>query len=163
MTASTDPPQPSITVRPARDADALEIPNGPSFGDLVSSASKDLSTLVHAELELAKLELKADARAAISGAVLFAIAAVFGLFILFVLLVAFGEGLVAAGIWRWAAYLIVAGVLVILASVAGLVGLRIVKKVKAPQRTIQTTKDTVAWAKKPTRVPASSDALRRPG
>lgn len=136
--------------------------DGPSLGDLVSSASRDLSTLVRSELALAKLELKADAKAAIGGAVMFAIAAVFGLFIMFVLLVAFAEGLVAVGIWRWAAYLIVAGVLVVLAAITGLVGLRMVKKIKAPERTIQTTKETIAWARKPTQTPSSMPAAVGP-
>ena len=52
--------------------------------------------------------------------------------------------------WRWASYGIVFGVLALVAAVIAFVGLRKVKKVKAPERTITTTKDTVAYLKHPT-------------
>ena len=59
-------------------------------------------------------------------------------------LIALAEGLVALHIWRWAAYLIVFGFLVLLALLLVFVGVRKVKRVKAPKQTIDTTKDTVA-------------------
>jgi uncharacterized membrane protein YqjE len=130
--------------------------NTPSIGTLVSAATRDISTLVRGEIELAKSELKADAKAAARGGVLLAIAAVFGLFLLFMLLIAFAEGLVAAGMWRWLAYLVVAIVLMILAAIAAFVALRSLKKIKPPERTIETTKDTIEWVKKPTQQPAGA-------
>ena len=154
MTAPQRPLRPSGTGPGGADQDA----DGPSLGDLVSSASKDFSALLRAEVELAKLEIKDDVRNAIAGGIMFAIAAVFGVFIIFALLVALGEGLVAAHIWRWAAYLIVAGVLALVAGIVALIGLRLVKRIRPPERTIATTKDTVAWAKKPTAVPPNAPA-----
>jgi uncharacterized membrane protein YqjE len=141
----------------------------PSFGQLVASASKDLSALVHGEMELAKAELRTDVVAAARGGVMFLVAAVFGLFLLVMLCIAFAEGLVAAGIFRWAAYLIVAGVLLVLAGLVGLIGLRSVKKIKPPERTIETTKETVAWAKNPRQAqpkvtpPGATSAAVEPG
>ena len=126
----------------------------PTFGELFASASRDLSTLVHGEIELAKAELRTDVAAAARGGVMFAVAAVFGLFLLFMLCIAFAEGLVAAGIFRWVAYLIVAAVLLLLAGLVALIGLRSVKKIGPPERTIETTKGTVAWAKNPRQAPA---------
>ncbi len=127
-----------------------------SIGTLVSAATRDVSALVRSEIELAKIELKADAKAGARGAALFVIAAVFGFFVLVMLLIAFAEGLVAAGLWRWVAYLVVAFVLMILAGIAAAIALRSLKKVKAPERTIETTKDTIAWAKRPTQQPVGT-------
>jgi hypothetical protein len=59
-------------------------------------------------------------------------------------LIALAEGLVAAGIWRWAAYLIVFVFLLLLVGACILLGIRKVKRVKAPERTIATGKETIA-------------------
>jgi MFS family permease len=127
----------------------------PTIGELVSAATQDLSTLVRAELELAKLELRASVRAGLRGSLMVLIAAVFGFFVLIMLLAAAAEGLVAAGVWRWLAYLIVAGVLIVLAVLLIIIAKRSFKKVSAPQRTMSTTKDTLGWAKHPTQPPVS--------
>jgi hypothetical protein len=124
----------------------------PSVGELVAEASASLSTILRGEIDLAKLELKKSVKnAAISGAafggagVMLAYAAIFGL-------VALAEGLVAAGVWRWAAYLIVFGLLVVVIGMAVLLGVNRVKKVKAPEQTIETGKDTVAYLKTHTKL-----------
>lgn len=122
----------------------------PSIGSLVSAATRDLSLLISKEIELAKAELRADAKNAARAGVMFAVAAVFGAFLLVMLLIALGEGLVAAGLWRWAAYLVIAGVLAVLAGIVAVIGLRSVKSLGPPERTITTAKDTLAWAKHPT-------------
>ena len=69
-------------------------------------------------------------------AVLMVFALIFGL-------IALAEGLVALHLWRWVAYLIVFGFLLLLAGLFALLGIRKVKRVKAPQQTIDTTKSTV--------------------
>jgi len=126
-----------------------------SVGTLVSAASRDLSALVRAEIELAKVELRTDVKAAARAGVMFGVAATFGLFLLVMLLIAFAEGLVAAGLWRWLAYLVVALVLLALAGALAFIGLRSVKKVTAPERTLETARDTIAWAKHPTQQPTT--------
>jgi len=93
-----------------------------SLGDLVALAVGDISQLVRYEVDLAKLELKADARRLGIGAVLFAFAAFAGGLVLMVLSFAYAYGLMAAGIWGWAAFLIVAGTYVLLAALAALIG-----------------------------------------
>jgi uncharacterized membrane protein YqjE len=127
----------------------------PSIGSLVSSASRDVSLLISKEIELAKAELRTDIKNAAQAGVMFGVAAVFAVFLPVMLLIALAEGLVAAGIWRWAAYLIVAGVLAVVAGTVAMIGMRRVKRVKPPERTIETTKETIAWAKHPTQQPAS--------
>ena len=127
----------------------------PSIGTLVSSASRDVSALIRAEVELAKAELRQELKTALRGAVMFIVAAVFGFFLLVMLLLAFAEGLIDLGLPRWAGYLIVAGVLLLLAGILAMIGLRAVKKVKPPERTIETAKETLAWAKHPTKQPVT--------
>ncbi|MGB9378884.1 MAG: phage holin family protein [Mycobacteriales bacterium] len=127
----------------------------PSIGDLVSAASRDMSTLIRGEVELAKTEVVKEVKTAAKGAAMFVVAAVFGFFLLVMLLLAFAEGLIALGLARWAGYLIVAGVLLLSAGVLALIGKRALTKLKAPERTIETTKGTLAWAKHPTKAPVS--------
>jgi len=115
----------------------------PSIGTLVAEASSSFSTLLHGEIELAKLEIKSSVKNAGVGAGMFAATAVLLVFSLIFGLIALAEGLVALHLWRWVAYLIVFVLLVALAGVFALIGIRKVKRVKAPQQTIDTTKSTV--------------------
>ncbi|MEP6695817.1 MAG: phage holin family protein [Pseudonocardiales bacterium] len=126
-----------------------------SIGSLVSEASRDLSLLISKEIELAKTELRVDVANAAKAGVMFGVAAVFGVFLMVMLLIALAEGLVAAGLWRWAAYLVVAAVLAVLAGIVAIIGLRSVKRLGPPQRTISTAKETLAWAKHPTQQPVT--------
>ncbi len=121
----------------------------PSIGSLVSDATTHLSTLVRAEVELAKAEVGTAAKNAGLGIGLFVGTLVLVVFASVFGFIALAEGLVAAGLWRWASYLIVFGFLILVAVLFALVGLRFVKKIKAPKRTIETTKDTVAVLRHP--------------
>ena len=72
-------------------------------------AAKDVSQLIRYEIDLAKTELQADVqRAGLAGG-LAGVAAFVGCLVLVLLSIAFAFGLVALGIWTWAAFLIVAG------------------------------------------------------
>jgi len=93
-----------------------------------------------------------------TGAVMFAAAAVLLAFSLTFGLIALAEGLVTLHIWRWAAYLIVFGFLVLLALVLVFVGVRKVKRVRAPRQTIDTTRDTVVALRRATSHQASHRA-----
>jgi len=115
-----------------------------SFGDLVALAVSDISQLVRYEVDLAKLELKADARRLGVGAVLFGIAAFVGCLVLMVLSFAYAYGLMAAGIWSWAAFLIVAGTYVVLAALAVLIGYTRFKGLTGLRRTRSTVSDDIA-------------------
>ena len=122
----------------------------PTIGSLVADAHTSFSTLLHGEIELAKLEVRASVKNAGTGVGLFLGAAVLLAFSLTFGLIALAEGLVALHLWRWAAYLIVFGLLVIVAVLLVLLGYRKVKRVKAPTQTIDTTKSTVAALKQAT-------------
>ncbi|HEY3091260.1 MAG TPA: phage holin family protein [Jatrophihabitantaceae bacterium] len=119
----------------------------PSIGQLVQEASTQFSAVLHGEIELAKLEVRSSVKNAGAGAGSFAGAAVLLVFSLTFGLIALAEGLVAAGIWRWAAYLIVFGLLLLIVGVLVLLGIRNVKRVRAPERTIASSKETLAVLK----------------
>lgn len=118
-----------------------------SLGELVKAASAQVSGLIHAEIELAKSELKVDVKAALAGVVAVAVAAVFGFFLVVMLLIAGAEGIVALGLPRWSAYLIMAGLLLVLAGIVAVIGIGAFKKISPPKKTIDSAKNTVAMVK----------------
>jgi Putative Actinobacterial Holin-X, holin superfamily III len=89
-----------------------------SLGDLVALAAKDVSQLVRYEIDLAKTELRSDMRRIGVAGVLTGVAAFVGCLVLVLLCFAYAFGLVAAGIWTWAAFLIAAGTCVLLGGLA---------------------------------------------
>ena len=119
----------------------------PTIGQLVASASRDVSTLVRAEIELAKAEIGVAAKAGGKGAGMFAGAAFFGLFGLGFLLTAGAWGLVAAGLATWLAFLIVAVVLFGCAGVLALVGKKALEQVGPPKRAISSTQESIQTLK----------------
>ena len=92
-----------------------------SVGDLVSLAVRDVTRLVRCELELARLELRADGRRLFMSVALTGVAGFAGILVMFMLSYALAFGLITAGIWNWAAFLIVAGAYVVLGALAMLV------------------------------------------
>ena len=122
----------------------------PSVGELVRQASEHASTLVRAEVELAKAELSDTVKRGGIGGGLLAAAGVIALFSVPFLFVVLAEGLVAIGLWRWLSYLIVWVLFLLIAGVLALVGRAQLKKVRKPERTLETVKDTAAWARHPT-------------
>ncbi len=127
--------------RPAEEKDR-------SVGDLVSEAIRDLTQLVKYETDLAKAELRADLqRAGLSGALL-AIAAFTCFLVLVMLCFAMAAGLVAAGLPAWAAFLIVAGTLVLLAAIcAGIVYLK-VRRMTGLSKTRASLQDDIAMLRR---------------
>jgi uncharacterized membrane protein YqjE len=90
-----------------------------SVGDLVSEAVSDLTRLVRYETDLAKSELLADVRRIGVSAAL-AATIVFTSFLMLVMLsFALAYGLQTLGVWDWASFLIVTGVLIVLAAAFG--------------------------------------------
>jgi fatty acid desaturase len=116
----------------------------PTIGRLVSDASRDVSSLIRSEIKLAKAEVRLSAKAGGTGIAMFAAAAFFAVMALIMLSVAFaylinwkGEGLAL----QWA-FLIVFGVYLVIAALLAWIGLRKVKKVRAPERAIEQAQET---------------------
>lgn len=115
-----------------------------SLGDLVALAAKDVSQLIRYEIDLAKTELQADVRRAGLAGALAGVAGFVGCLVLVLLSIAFAFGLVALGIWTWAAFLIVAGLgLLLIAAVAGMALLKM-RKLSGLKRTRKTVQDDLA-------------------
>jgi len=119
-----------------------------SLGELVALASSNISDLVRAEIDLAKLELKADAKKAAWGGIMFSIAGLIAGLIVILLSIAAAYGLVALGIWHWAAFLIVAGVYLALALLLLLIGYTRIRKIDGASRTRRTLKDDLTMLRK---------------
>jgi hypothetical protein len=115
-----------------------------SVGGLVSLAVKDITQLIRCELDLAKIELKTDVRRIGIGAALFGLSAFVGCLVLMLLCFALAYGLMALGIWGWAAFLITAGACVLVAALAVGVGILSVKKFGGLPRTRRTVSDDIA-------------------
>lgn len=125
-----------------------------SLGELVATATRDLSLLVHKEVELAKAEISEEVKRAGIGAGFLGGAGFVGLFAFVFLSVAaalaISEG---ADLPFWAGFLCIGGGYGGLAGLLGVLGLGKVVKVRPPQRTIRTVRDDIAWAKHPTVAP----------
>jgi uncharacterized membrane protein YqjE len=126
----------------------------PSIGDLVTQAVRDVTQLLKCELALAKMELRDDAKRLGLAAALLAITAFTGCQILVLLCFAFAYGLVALGIWIWAAFLIVAGVCLLLSALAVLIVIVKVRGVSGLRKTRQTVQADLALLKRDEDTPA---------
>ncbi|HEX4064203.1 MAG TPA: phage holin family protein [Streptosporangiaceae bacterium] len=115
-----------------------------SLGDLVALATKDLSKLIKGELDLAKLELKADVKRLGLAGVMLGISAFIACLVLVLLCIALAFGLVALGIWTWAAFLIVAGAGILLIAVVAGTALLKMRKLSGLKRTRKTVQDDLA-------------------
>lgn len=119
-----------------------------SVGDLVSLAVRDMSRLVRYELDLAKVELRADARRLGLAGALLGIAAFAGCLVLVLLCFALAYGLITLGIWSWAAFLIVAGACVLLAGATiGVVALK-VRRMSGLRKTRESVQEGLALLKR---------------
>ncbi len=117
-----------------------------SVSDLIKGISDDVKLLVRDEIQLAKAELVPAAKNAGIGAGLFGAAGYFAICALSVLYFAAAFAL-AQVMDTWLAFLIVGVALLLIAAVLGLVGYVLVKRVKAPEKTIANANATVAEIK----------------
>jgi uncharacterized membrane protein YqjE len=127
-----------------------------SVGSLVSLAVGDITQLVRCELDLAKLELRSDARRLGVAGVMLVIAAFVACLVLMLLSFAFAFGLNALGIWPWASFLIVAGVYVLLAALAVLIGAWRFRGMSALTKTRRTVSDDLSLLRRDDVTPAAT-------
>ena len=120
-----------------------------TVGQLVADASHDISSLIQSEIQLAKTEVSRGLTFGGKGAAFLGLAgflALLGLIFLFHTL----ARVVAIWLPVWAGYLIITGVIFLVAAVLGLLGIAAVKKAKAnavPQKAIRNAQDTVSAIK----------------
>jgi len=135
------PPVPSI---PLTAENPAKIAEETTLGGLVRDATGHLSTLVRAEVELAKSEVVKEVKKGITGSVYFIVALTVLLFSLFFLFLTIGYALY--DIFGWPLSLSFLTVFVAMLLVTGLfvlLGVRKLKKLRKPERTIESAKDIV--------------------
>ena len=127
--------------------------DGQSIGDLVALAAKDVSQLIRYEIDLAKTELKGDVRRIGLAGALGGVAAFVACLVLVLLSIALAFGLVALGIWDWAAFLIVAGAYVVFAVlVLGIAYLK-VKRMSGLKETRKTVTEGIGILRHESQLP----------
>ena len=132
-----------------------------SLGDLVAVAAKDISQLIRGEISLAKIELRGDLTRVIVAAVLLFLAAFVACLMLVLVLFGFAFGLVAVGIWQWAAFLIVAGVCLVLISLAALIAILRIRGLSGLRETRTTVQETLTVLRGGDKKPEITASARR--
>ena len=116
-----------------------------SLGQLVSTVTTNVSSIVRLELELAKTELSTQAKQGAAGVAMFVVAAFMALMAAFLGSFAAVYGF-AHVMPLWAAFLVVAGIYLLLGGLLALVGARRLRKLHGPERAIaqiDLTKDAL--------------------
>ncbi|MCV7382155.1 hypothetical protein A5672_21230 [Mycobacterium alsense] len=129
----------TLTTIPLADPHAT--PAEPSIGHLIKDATAQVSTLVRAEVELARAEITRDVKKGLTGSVYF-VAALLVLFYSTFFFFFFVAELLDTWLWRWASYLIVFGFMVVVGALLGLLGYRKVRRIRGPKETIESVKET---------------------
>jgi len=113
----------------------------PSIGDLVKDATAQVSTLVRAEVELARAEITRDVKKGLTGSVYFILALVVLFYSTFFFFFFIAE-LLDIWLYKWAAYLIVFGIMVLGTALLALLGYLKVRRIRGPRETIESVKET---------------------
>jgi hypothetical protein len=120
----------------------------PTIGKLVVDASRDVSGLIQSEIALVKSELKVSVKAGGISIALFAAAGFLGLLAIIMLSIAFAYFVHMTGLDLAWCFLIVFAAYLLVAGLLGLVGVRKVKQVKPPERSIQQAKENKTLLKR---------------
>lgn len=144
---SSTSPQARQVLQP--DVDLAVEPAQPerSLGELFGEMTRDFSTLIRKEVELAKVELKEEASTASKAGAMLGGAAVVGL-VAFIILSMTAAFALDTFLWRWVAFLIVTVVLAAVAGVLASIGKKRLAAVNpTPEMTVQTLKEDAQWLK----------------
>ena len=134
---------PRVRAIPLTEDDPAQDAAGQSIGGLVRDATTHLSTLIRAEVELARSEITAEVKKGLLGSVFFLVALTLALLAMPFLLVTIA---LVIAIWlpQWAGFAIVFGLMILTAGACAYFGFRRMKRIRAPRRTISSVKDTAA-------------------
>ncbi|MEQ0575644.1 phage holin family protein [Mycobacterium tuberculosis] len=128
----------TLTTIPLADPHAG--PAEPSIGDLIKDATTQMSTLVRAEVELARAEITRDVKKGLTGSVFFISSLVVGFYSTFFFFFFVAE-LLDTWIWRWVAFLLVFAIMVVVTAVLALLGCLKVRRIRVPRQTISSVKE----------------------
>ena len=127
--------------RDTRTSPDVPSPDDPTIGRLVADASRDISTLIHKEIELAKSELKVSFKNGGTGAGLFGAAAFLSVLAVIMFSVALAYLLHFTRLPLAYCFLSVFVLYMLLAGLLAWLGMRKVKKVRAPERAIRQAQE----------------------
>ena len=122
-----------------------------SFSELLHDIIRNVQEIVRSEVRLAKIEIREEAVKTKASLVLLGAGALTGFFaILFpLLMIASALALVMA---NWAAALVVGAALAVAAGVMLMGGVKSFQRIHpTPQRTVETIKENIEWAKQQTK------------
>lgn len=126
----------TLTSIPLSDVDSRQ----ESIGGLVRDATEQMSTLVRAEVELAKAEVTGEIKKGLQGSIFFIAALTVLLFSSFFFFFFLAE-LLDVWVYRWLAFLIVFLLMVVAVAALGGLGYLKVRKLRAPEKTIESLKE----------------------
>lgn len=132
----------TLTTIPLADPHALSV--DPSLGELVRDATTHVSTLVRAEVELARAEITRDVKKGLTGSVFFIAALVVLFYSTFFFFFFVAELLDDLWLQTWAAYLVVFGIMLAATVVLALFGYLKVRRIRGPRQTIESVRETRA-------------------
>jgi hypothetical protein len=119
-----------------------------SLGELFGELSQQTSTLVKKEIELARHEMTRSATTMAKDAAFVAAGGALAYAGLIVLLIGLGWLLIEMGLPNWLAFLLVGAAV---AAIGAFLAMRYLKQMQrvsvVPERTVETIKDDVEWAK----------------
>jgi uncharacterized membrane protein YqjE len=122
-----------------------------SVSEILQDAVRNVQEIIRSEVRLAKSEFREEASKAKSSAIMLGAGGISALFAAFFLLLTavYALSLVMAS---WAATLIVGATMAILAALLLTAGLKRFKQIHpTPERTVETIKENVEWAKHQTK------------
>jgi Putative Actinobacterial Holin-X, holin superfamily III len=129
----------TLTTIPLTDPHAVVVE--PSIGELVRDATAQMSTLVRAEVELARAEITRDVKKGLTGSIFF-ISALVVLFYSTFFFFFFLAELLDTWLWRWVAFLIVFGIMMVVTVTLAVFGYLKVRRIRGPRQTIESVKET---------------------
>jgi hypothetical protein len=128
----------------------------PTIGRLIGDATRDIALLLQTVIKLAKSELRVSVKAGGIGAGMIAVSAFFGLLIIVMLSISAAYFIVMAGLDPAWAFLIVAGFYLLVVVLLILLGIKLLKKVSVPEKTIAAAKEIPSALKGQTSTPAAT-------
>ena len=120
--------------------------NGRSMAEVLQDIVGNIQEIVRSEFRLARVEIHEETAKALRSAVPLGIGALLALYALGFILLAVVHAL-SAVVDAWLASLIVGVTVLVISMVLVSVGRKRLKQVKAPEKTIETMKENVQWAK----------------
>jgi uncharacterized membrane protein YqjE len=158
MTSVTSAPQhrngtgpgtglPPVSSIPLTEDDPTRTGNGQSIGGLVRDATTHLSTLIRAEVELARSEITAEVKQGLRGSLFFILALTLALLLMPFLLTTLAL-VIALWLPEWAGFAIITGLMLVVAAACAFLGWRRVRRLRGPRQTISSVRDTAAALKR---------------